>query len=80
MAAVVADEATLDFRTAAAHERMRADMREVARLAASGTVPEAELGAALDAYLGEIRGGVLPAPRPAVRMAQPPSEPPATPR
>ena len=71
MSAIVADEATLDFRTAAAHERMRSDMRSVARLAESGDVPEAELGATLDEYLGEVRGGLLPARRPALPGAHP---------
>lgn len=70
MSAIVADEATLDFRTAATHERMRADMREVARRAASGDVPEAELGATLDRYLGEVRGGLLPAGRPSLPAAR----------
>ena len=64
MSAIVADEATLDFRTPVAHARMRTDMQGVAQLAATGEVPEAELGAALGAYLGEIRGGLLPAQRP----------------
>lgn len=64
MGAIVADEATLDFRTAATHDRMRADMLSVARLAATGDVPESELGATLDRYLGEVRGGLLPAQRP----------------
>jgi hypothetical protein len=64
MSALVADEATLDFRTKAAHEQMRADMHNVARLAATGDVPETELGATLDGYLGEIRGGLLAGKRP----------------
>ncbi len=64
MSALVADEATLDFRSNTTHEQMRADMRNVATLAAAGQVPEAELGATLDAYLGEIRGGLLPGRRP----------------
>lgn len=80
MGAIVADEATLDFRTAATHERMRADMRDVARLAASGDVPEAELGATLDRYLGEVRGGLLPAAHTAPSSARPTSDPSTTSR
>jgi hypothetical protein len=80
MSAIVADEATLDFRTAAAHERMRADMQQIALHAASGDVPEEELGATLDRYLGEVRGGLLPAQRPAVATAQPTAAASATPR
>lgn len=80
MSAIVADEATLDFRTAAAHERMRADMRQIALRAASGDIPEDEVGATLDRYLGEIRGGLLPAQRPAVTTASPTMAATATPR
>jgi hypothetical protein len=72
MSAIVADEATLDFRTPAAHQRVRDDMRSVAQLAAAGEVPEAALTATLDAYLGEIRGGLLPAQRPPLPGAQAP--------
>ena len=75
MSAIVADEATLDFRTPAAHQRMRDDMRRVAALAAAGEVPEAALTATLDAYLSEIRGGLLPAQRAPLPGAQ---APPAT--
>jgi hypothetical protein len=64
MSALVADEATLDFRTAATHERMRADMRVVAARAASGEDAEAALVTTVDGYLGEQRGGLLPARRP----------------
>lgn len=63
MCALVGDEATLDFRTASAHERMRADMREVAAIAAAGGDPEPALIATLDAYLGDVRGSLLPARR-----------------
>jgi hypothetical protein len=62
MSALVADEATLDFRTAATHERMRADMRAIAATAASGGDPEPAFIAMLEAYDGETRGGLLPAP------------------
>jgi len=64
MSALVADEATLDFRTAATHARMRVDMAQVAARAARGDDAEAALVATLDAYLGELRGGLLPARRP----------------
>ena len=63
MCALVGDEATLDFRTASAHERMRADMREVAAIATAGGDPEPALIATLDAYLGDVRGSLLPARR-----------------
>lgn len=63
MCALVGDEATLDFRTASAHARMRTDMREVAAIAAAGGDPEPALIATLDAYLGDVRGSLLPARR-----------------
>jgi hypothetical protein len=59
---------------------MRADMQQIALHAASGDVPEEELGATLDRYLGEVRGGLLPAQRPAVATAQPTAAASATPR
>ena len=64
MCALVGDEATLDFRTAATHARMRTDMRNVAAIAASGADPEPAFIAMLEAYDGETRGGLLPVRRP----------------
>lgn len=72
MCALVGDEATLDFRTRAAHERMRADMREVAEIAARGDDPDDALIAALSAYLDDVRGSLLPS-EPRI----PPTPPPA---
>jgi len=63
MCALVGDEATLDFRTARAHERMRHDLGDVAALAAAGGDPEPGLVAALEAYLGDVRGSLLPVRR-----------------
>lgn len=60
MCALVGDEATLDFRTADAHAQMRADLAQVAAIAAAGGDPEPELVAALQAYLGDVRGSLLP--------------------
>lgn len=58
MCALVGDEATLDFRTAETHARMRDDMRAIAAAAAAGGDPEPAFAALLDRYLGETRGGL----------------------
>jgi len=75
MAALVGDEATLDFRTAEGHARMRDDMRAVARVAAGDGDVEPLLADALDRYLGEIRGGLLPARREPLRVEPAPRGP-----
>jgi hypothetical protein len=59
MAALVGDESTLDFQTLAAHERMREDMRELAR-ASTGAMPlEPALERLLTDYLGPRRDEYL---------------------
>jgi len=69
MCALVGDEATLDFRTAATHGQMRADMRHVAAVAAAGEDPEPAFVAMLGSYLGETRGSLLPSHREVVPAA-----------
>jgi len=59
MCALVGDEATLDFRTAAAHARMREDMRAVAAAASAGDDPEPAFTTMLERYVEETRGGLL---------------------
>ncbi|HEY8517092.1 MAG TPA: hypothetical protein VIS07_16395 [Candidatus Binatia bacterium] len=63
MCALVGDEATLDFRTAATHARMREDMRAIAAAAAAGDDPEPAFAALLERYLGETRGSLIRARR-----------------
>jgi hypothetical protein len=58
LSSVVGDEATLDFRSAAAHARFRADVAEVARSAADGSDLEPPITGMLERYLGAARGGL----------------------
>jgi hypothetical protein len=58
MAALAADESTIDFRSAAVHAQMRADMRVLAAAARSGDDVVAPFAALLGRYLPE-RGRLL---------------------
>ncbi|MEW6267859.1 MAG: hypothetical protein AB1689_01010 [Thermodesulfobacteriota bacterium] len=71
MCALVGDEATLDFRTAATHERMRGDMRAIAATAAAGGDPEPAFAAMLERYVEETRGGLLASRRELVPQLAP---------
>jgi hypothetical protein len=70
MCALVGDEATLDFRTAATHERMREDMRSVADAAAAGADPEPAFAAMLERYVEETRGSLFASRRERVEPAR----------
>lgn len=59
MAALVGDESTLDFQTLAAHERMRGDMRGLARASAGAMPLEPALEQLLTNYLGPRRDEYL---------------------
>jgi hypothetical protein len=59
MSSLVGDESTLDFRTAAAHTRLRGDMAAVARAAADGGDLGPPISGLLERYLGAARGSLF---------------------
>src|SRR5205823_5860961 len=59
MAALVADESTLDFRTLAAHQAMREDMQSLARAATAAADLTASLDRLLIRYVGPRRDEFL---------------------
>jgi len=58
LSSVVGDESTLDFRSAAAHARFRADVAGVARVAADGGDLGPPIAGMLERYLGAARGSL----------------------
>jgi hypothetical protein len=59
MAALVADESTLDFRSPAAHAAMRAGFADIAAAAAARQDLEASFARAVEPYLGAARGSLF---------------------
>jgi hypothetical protein len=59
MAALAADESTLDFRSPEAHEAMRAGFHEIAAAAAGGRDLEAPFNRMAERYLGSARGSLF---------------------
>jgi hypothetical protein len=59
MAALAADESTLDFRSPEAHDAMRAGFREIAAAAAAGEDLEAPFNRMAERYLGAARGSLF---------------------
>lgn len=58
IASLLGDESTLDFRTVAAHEQMRADMKAIAQAAASGGEIDGPFIDLLDHVAAGARGGL----------------------
>ena len=59
MAALAADESTLDFRSPEAHGAMRAGFHEIAAAAAGGRDLEAPFNRMAERYLGSARGSLF---------------------
>jgi hypothetical protein len=59
LSSLVGDEATLDFRSAAAHAQFREDVAAVARAAADGRDLVPPISGLLERFLGAARGGLF---------------------